>query len=340
MHDAGNSVTKEGRFLTPWNPPQIMTTRLTIKDIARLSGVGKSTVSRVLNNEGSVSPRTRERVEAVIREQAFTPSKSARAMRGQSDKVVGIIVSRLDSPSENQAVRAMLPLLYQHGYDPIVMESQFSTARVQEHLQVLHQRNVDGVILFGFTGLEEPLLRPWRANMVTLAQDYAGLSSVCYDEVGAVRLLMDALTRSGHQQIGYIGVTPEDATTGLRRQQAYLDYCAANGLEPQMAIGELSYQSGFQLAPRVLRPGMRALVCASDTIALGAAKYLQQHDLPAVQVCGIGNNPLLRFLFPETLSIEMGYGEAGLRAAEQLLNQLQPVQQDISHITVPCHLVT
>lgn len=50
-----------------------MQNRLTIKDIARLSGVGKSTVSRVLNNEGSVSPQTRERVEAVIRQQGFTP---------------------------------------------------------------------------------------------------------------------------------------------------------------------------------------------------------------------------------------------------------------------------
>ena len=50
-----------------------MQNRLTIKDIARMSGVGKSTVSRVLNNEGSVSPQTRERVEAVIRQQSFTP---------------------------------------------------------------------------------------------------------------------------------------------------------------------------------------------------------------------------------------------------------------------------
>lgn len=139
-----------------------MQNRLTIKDIARLSGVGKSTVSRVLNNEGSVSPQTRERVEAVIRQQGFTPSKSARAMRGQSDKVVGIIVSRLDSPSENQAVRTMLPLLYQQGFDPIVMESQFETRLVQEHLHVLHQRNVDGVILFGFTGLTAAMLKPWQ----------------------------------------------------------------------------------------------------------------------------------------------------------------------------------
>lgn len=70
-----------------------MQNRLTIKDIARLSGVGKSTVSRVLNNESGVSQRTRERVEAVMNQHGFSPSRSARAMRGQSDKVVAIIVT-------------------------------------------------------------------------------------------------------------------------------------------------------------------------------------------------------------------------------------------------------
>lgn len=99
-----------------------MQNRLTIKDIARLSGVGKSTVSRVLNNESGVSERTRERVEAVMNQHGFSPSRSARAMRGQSDKVVAIIVTRLDSLSENLAVQTMLPAFYEQGYDPIMME--------------------------------------------------------------------------------------------------------------------------------------------------------------------------------------------------------------------------
>ena len=111
-----------------------MQNRLTIKDIARLSGVGKSTVSRVLNNESGVSERTRERVEAVMQQHGFSPSRSARAMRGQSDKVVAIIVTRLDSLSENLAVQTMLPAFYEQGYDPIMMESQFSPALVEEHL--------------------------------------------------------------------------------------------------------------------------------------------------------------------------------------------------------------
>jgi LacI family trehalose operon transcriptional repressor len=62
----------------------------------------------VLNNESGVSERTRERVEAVMNQHGF-PLRSARAMRGQSDKVVAIIVTRLDSLSENLAVQTMLP---------------------------------------------------------------------------------------------------------------------------------------------------------------------------------------------------------------------------------------
>ncbi|MDK1704571.1 trehalose operon repressor TreR [Serratia rubidaea] len=314
-----------------------MQNRLTIKDIARLSGVGKSTVSRVLNNEGSVSQQTRERVEAVIRQQGFTPSKSARAMRGQSDKVVGILVSRLDSPSENQAVRTMLPLLYQHGYDPIVMESQFDCRLVQEHLHVLAQRNVDGVILFGFTGLEAEMLQPWQEKMVVMVREYQGFSSVCYDDAGAVNLLMDRLRQQGHRHISYLGVQQSDATTGARRYQAYLDACQRHGLTPHAALGELSYQSGFQLAAEAIAPQTRALICASDSIALGAIKYLQQQQIADIQVCAIGNTPLLSFLFPDTLSVEFGYGSAGVQAAQQLLAQLSG-DAPIRRIVVPSKL--
>lgn len=79
-----------------------MNRKLTILDIARLSGVGKSTVSRVLTNDPKVKPETRAKVEQVIAESGYVPSKSAQTMRGGSQKVVGIIISRLDSPSETK----------------------------------------------------------------------------------------------------------------------------------------------------------------------------------------------------------------------------------------------
>lgn len=311
-----------------------MQNRLTIKDIARLSRVGKSTVSRVLNNEENVRPETRERVLQVIEEHNFSPSKSARAMRGFSDKVIAIVVSRLGSPSENQAVRAMLPVFYQQGYDAIVLESQFSVERVKEHLQVLKQRNIDGVILFGFTGLTAKMLLPWRDKLVMLAREMPGLSSVCYDDAGAVQLLMQTLLDRQINDIGFIGVSPRDITSGLKRTRAYEDSCQQHGLTPHIALGELTWQSGYDLLPQLLAHDIRAVICASDTIALGAQKYLQQQQISGVLVCSVGNLPLLHFLFPESFSVELGYGAAGDTAARQLLAQLDgsvDLQQTLIH---------
>lgn len=214
-----------------------MQNRLTIKDIARLSGVGKSTVSRVLNNESGVSERTRERVEAVMNQHGFSPSRSARAMRGQSDKVVAIIVSRLDSLSENLAVQTMLPAFYEQGYDPIMMESQFSPQLVEEHLGMLQRRNIDGVVLFGFTGIKDEMLKPWQPSLVLLARDAHGFASVCYDDEGAIITLMQRLFDEGHRHISFLGVPHADVTTGKRRHEAYLAFCKSTTSPPWPPAG-------------------------------------------------------------------------------------------------------
>ena len=159
-----------------------MQNRLTIKDIARLSGVGKSTVSRVLNNESGVSERTRERVEAVMNQHGF-PSAPRAPCAGRAIKWLRSSF-RVWIPSENLAVQTMLPAFYEQGYDPIMMESQFSPQLVEEHLGMLQRRNIDGVVLFGFTGIDEEMLKHWQPSLVLLARDAHGFASVCYDDEG------------------------------------------------------------------------------------------------------------------------------------------------------------
>lgn len=299
-----------------------MQNRLTIKDIARLSGVGKSTVSRVLNNESGVSERTRERVEAVMQQQGFSPSRSARAMRGQSDKVVAIIVTRLDSLSENLAVQTMLPAFYEQGYDPIMMESQFSPEKVEEHLGMLQRRNIDGVVLFGFTGIDEAILANWQSTLVIVARDAKGFASVCYDDKGAITVLMQRLYDQGHRHISYLGVPHSDVTTGQRRHDAYLAFCKKHKLNPVAALPGLAMKQGFEYASKVMTPDTTALLCATDTLALGASKYLQEQRIDTLQLASVGNTPLMKFLHPEIITVDPGYAEAGRQAAEQLIDQI------------------
>lgn len=300
-----------------------MEKKLTILDIARLAGVGKSTVSRVLNHDPRVKEETRQRIEQVIAQHGFTPSKSARAMRSQSQKVIGIIVSRLDSSSENQAVRGMLETLYPRGYDAVLMESKFSPQKVLEHLTVLERRGVDGIILFAFNDLDYAAMTPFCERLVLVAREAPGFSSVCFDDEGAIHTMVQGLLAEGVRDIAYLGVDPADLTTGARRRDAYLACCAEHGLTPRVAFGDLSHQSGYRLAASLLTPTTEALVCASDTLAIGAAKYLQEQGRGEVRVTGLGNNPLLAFLFTNARSLDLGYKGAGGLAAAQLLGQIE-----------------
>ncbi|MBY7667948.1 trehalose operon repressor TreR [Vibrio anguillarum] len=309
-----------------------MSRKLTILDIAKLSGVGKSTVSRVLTNDPKVKPETRAKVERVIQDSGYVPLKSAQLMRGGSEKVIGVIISRLESPSENRAVGRMLQVLYQNGYDVVIMESQFDRTKTNEHLEVLHKRNVDGVIVFGFTDLDITQLNLWASRAVVIAMDADKVSSINYDNYGVIQGALAHLTSKNRVHISYIGVDPSDKTTGKLRLDSYLDWCKQSGCTPNYRTGRLHHESAYQLVGEVLNDQTQAIVCASDTLALGVIKRLQELGRDDIAVTGVGGNELLSFLFPNIYSIDPGYAQAGEKAANLLILQLNN-EMNPAHIT-------
>ncbi|HEY5715444.1 MAG TPA: trehalose operon repressor TreR [Psychromonas sp.] len=314
-----------------------MRKKLTIVDIARLAGVGKSTVSRVLTNHPKVKASTRERVERVIEESGFVPSKSAQAMGGGSSKVIGIILSRLDSTSENKVVSGILDVIYAAGYDALIMEGQFNSAKTDEHLSVLQKRDVDGVILFGFTGYDLSSVEKLAHKAVVIAVESEHISSVGYDNYGVIEQAMLHIQAQGKKHISFVGVDVEDTTTGKMRLEAYLNCCKSANIEAHFQTGELSHKNAYQLTDSVLMPETEAIVCASDSLAIGVAKRLQDLDRSDVLVSGVGATELLAFLFPNTFSIDPGYYAVGKNAAGLLLKQLQG-DLSVTHLIQPASL--
>ena len=312
--------------------PSAVNKRLTILDIARLSGVGKSTVSRVLTNDPKVKPETRKRVEQVIDQFGYIPSKSAQSMRGGSQKVIGVIISRLDSSSENQAVSGILAELYQMGYDVVIMESQFNQKKTLEHLSVLKRRQVDGVILFGFSGFDTAYLKGWAQRCVVIAMESDICSSINYDDSAVITASMQYLTEKGLTEIAYIGVEEQDRTTGHLRYKAYLSSCKSANLIPNYALGQLSYESAYTRVDSVLTTGTQGIVCATDTLAFGVVKRLQELGREDVCVTGVGGSEMLAFLFPNVFSVDPGYEQAGRKAASILIDHIEE-DADITHLT-------
>ncbi|MBN6066783.1 HTH-type transcriptional regulator TreR [Aggregatibacter actinomycetemcomitans] len=295
--------------------------KYTIKDIADLCQVGKSTVSRVLNKDPKVSAETRQKVQSVIDSLGFQPNRSARAMRGASEPVVGVIVSRLNSSSETQTLRAILSELYQHHITPLIVESLFQPELVEHHLQLFKQRRVNGVIVFAFSPLPSEILQQWHGNMVVVARHYPQISSVYYDDTNAITALMEKLYRQGHRNIGYLGINDDDETTGKLRTQSYLHFCQTHGLTPNFSLSPLGIEQGYLHCADLLKQPLSAVLCATTSLAVGAVKYLQEHH-HILPLAYIGRNSLLQHFVPELISLNFGYEQAGKWAVDLLLRQI------------------
>jgi LacI family trehalose operon transcriptional repressor len=110
-------------------------------------------------------------------------------------------------------------------------------------------------------------------------------------------------------------------TTGKRRHEAYLAFCKKHKLHPVAALPGLAMKQGYEQAASVITPETTALVCATDTLALGSANTCRSSEL---RTCSwrAGSTPLMKFLHPEIITVDPGYAEAGRQAASQLIEQI------------------
>lgn len=296
--------------------------KYTIKDIANLCGVGKSTVSRVLNNDPNVHRETRAKIQAMIDKLGFEPNRSARAMRGVLERVVGIIVTRLNSPAESQTLSAILQELYHQGVTPIIVESQFQPEKVKQHLRFFQQRQVDGVVVFAFSALSPSLFSVWKNALIVIARRYPNISSVFYDDGNAINTLMNHFYQQGYRHIAYVGVEERDETTGHLRTQSYLDFCRQHAIVPNWVVGDLSSEQAYQNMHKLFDSQVEAIVCATSRLAVGALKFLQKNGQKQ-PLAYIGHNEVLQYLSPQATCLDFGYSLAGKLAVELLNKQFE-----------------
>ena len=299
--------------------------KLTIFDVAKKSGVGKSTVSRVLNHDENVKEETREKVLKVIKEMNYKPSASARGMRSNNSRVIGIITSRLDSSSEAQAVRGMLEIIYSMGYDVVLAESLFDEEKTKEHIEMFINKKVEGIILFAASGVKYDYLKNIKVPVVMMGQEVKGFTSIVYDDYGAVEKVLKEFQNMGLKKIAYMGVDLSDRTTGYRRYQAYEEFISKNNMKNISVFGDFTYKKAYELTKVLVGHEIDAIVCATDNLALGVRKYLSEKHLEDIVVSGIGKNELLNFLYNNHITVNLSYKKSGIKAGKVIFKMLSGI---------------
>jgi len=310
--------------------------RSTINDVAKLAGVSKSTVSRVLNNSGSVSPQAREAVLKAQRALNYHPNRVARSLVSRSTMTIGVLVPDLRNPFYSTACWAAEKEMRQHGYSALICNTDNNPDLESKYLQVLGEHQVDGVLVLGGSDNINPLLNfKARENMPLVFVDRPVLESrlpwVGIDNVRGGMLASEYLLDLGHRRILF---ATSDFTKAERdRGIGYKNALAARGIAPNpdlyITIEEDCWKRQnlsqiVKLFNREARP--TAIFASNDLKALTLYNVLKEIGLGVssdVSIIGFDNIDVTNLVSPPLTTVAQPIAEMSKKGTEMLLAWLK-----------------
>ncbi len=325
---------------------------MTIKDIARLSGVGVTTVSRVLNHHPDVSEETRRRVLAVVAEQGFQPNTNARHLKQQTSASIAIIVKGTMNMLFAELMERCQQLLQDAGQNAAVYYLDEDANEVVYAVQLCRERKPLGILFLGgdleFFQAEFGHITVPCVLLTNSARelDFPNLSSLTTDDEEAAYRVVRYLADQGHRDIGLLGGNWSCTQISYRRvlgcQRAFDELSLpfdARRCEPC----RYSFSDAYDTTKRLLGrcPELTALFCVSDVMALGAIRAI--HDLGRrvprdISVVGYDGIPLSRFSVPRLTTVRQDTQQLARQGVDLLLRNLQRPRPPV-HGVVPFELI-
>jgi len=306
---------------------------MTIRDIARLSGCGVSTVSRVLNNHPDVSEETRRRVLAVVEEQGFQPNNNAKHLKQQAS-CIAIIVKGTMNMLFADLVEKLQALLLEAGQEAIVYYLDEDSDEVAYTVQLHRERRPRGIIFLG-GDLEKfkSGFAPITAPSVLLTNDarelgFENLSSFSTDDSAAAEQVIQLLADYGHRNIGLLGGNWSCTQISYSRLIGCLSACRRLDIpfdvDQQCESCRYSMPDAYAATLRLLerRPDLTAIFAISDVMALGAIRALRDRGrrVPEdISVVGYDGIVIGKYSFPRLTTVQQDTQQLARRGVETLL---------------------
>jgi LacI family transcriptional regulator len=344
-------------FLPPKTFSEVKTS--TIREVAKLSGVSISTVSRVFNGYGDVSSATRERVLAMARSLDYAPSAAARTLVKRRSQLIGVVLFTgrehpdIGHPFFQDVLVGLKRGIGSRGYDVLLFATEqpgSSTDGTHSYLRRARHHHVDGIVLMGVDRLDPEVAKLLDAEIPLIGVDIdvtgAAATYVASDNVGGARLAARHLHGLGHRRIATIA-GPQDSKPGVDRLVGFHAELQALGLEAHPEydeIGDWYTESGEQAMRTLLAlpEPPTALFAAADLMAVGAMKVAREAGLGVPEdlaVVGFDDIQLASLIDPALTTIRQDKVGLGRAAAWALLEQIENPELTSAALTLPVELV-
>jgi LacI family transcriptional regulator len=261
---------------------------VTIKDVARLSGVSPMTVSRVINQSQRVSPETRRRVEEAIAELGYVPSRLARGLSRQKTGTIALLVPDVENAFFPQILRGAEDVARRAGYRVILGDTRADLALERDLIEEMIAHRVEGIAIAPVSDRSRTHLRrltKFGVPFVLIDRVVSGVDAdaVLGDSVGGAQRLVEHLIALGHRRIGLI-VESDEVSTARDRRRGYVQALERAGvpLDPELVVlSTVDPQGGFTGMQQLLRLETRptAVFTVNNLVALGAVEAVRAERL-------------------------------------------------------------
>jgi LacI family transcriptional regulator len=309
--------------------------RVTINDVADLAGVSIKTVSRVLNQEPNVRPKTAERVQEAARSLSYRPNLSARRLAANRSFVIGLLYDNPQSDYVTEFQYGSLSVCRQQGYHLLIHPCGAEAQDLVEEVLDLHRQvMVDGFIVLqpvsDQEGLIEALLAANICHVRISQRRLEGAPLVSVDDQLAATKMTEHLIQLGHRRIGFIIGRP-DQSSSHDRLAGYRSALAAAGIAEDANLveqGLYNFESGYAAARRllVLNPPPTAIFASNDHMAMGVLTAAHEKGLEIpdqLSVAGFDDTPMARYAWPPLTTVRQPITQVARLSTELLVKRLR-----------------
>jgi LacI family repressor for deo operon, udp, cdd, tsx, nupC, and nupG len=317
--------------------PKSTSKRPTSKDVAKLAGVSRTTVSYVINERtGSnirISEETRQRVWEAVKALNYRPSSAAQALRTRRSNLLAVMIPRVENPFFPHFASAIQDEAEKEHLDVIIYSTHNQLARERHFLNVMLQRGVDGLITQTYRLSTDDIARLIEAGIAVVVHGESPThrlaDNIGFDEANAVREVVSYLINQGHQRIATIA-GPETTWGGKLRRQGYIDALRAHGipLEPEL-ICETRFMRGCgaqamqQLLDLPSPP--TAVFAANDLLAIDALLFAVDAGLSLpddLAIVGFDDIPEATIVRPKLTTVHKDRNQLAATVVQMLLERI------------------
>ncbi len=330
----------------------------TIKDIAKICGVGVSTVSRAINDHPDINPETKEKILEIIQEYGYVPNNSARNLKRSDAKAIAVLIKGIANPFFTNMIKVIEKECKKKHYAMELSHVEADENEVDVAQKVVKEKRLRGIIFLGglFSHSEEKLRKlsvPFVFSTVGSIPENISrnlYSSISVDDRLESAKMVEYLIKIGHTRIAILVAEAQEQSIGRLRLEGYCDALRTHNIELDQNLicqtdyerSHFSMENGYLSTKKLLarKIPFTALYAVADTLAIGALRALHEAGLRVPQdisLAGFDGIDMINYTVPSITTIHQPV-EKMAKDTTKLLFDIIAGKRKHQHITYQAEL--